>query len=264
MLIALPLRPGPPQRARSRTRAAPSPLGNSGRAARTVGPSANFLAKVRFDERPPDAAGSAWPGSGVERQAEPPTAWTPPSTWRISPVVIGKRSLKSATQALATARRVVHVPAERGPVGPGVLEGAETGDRLGRHGPDRPRRHEVDPDAARARAPWPGSARGTRAPPWPRPSSRRRARPPWRRSRGRRPRRRRPRPAAVEEGQEGVDERLEGVGGDVERHRDVVPAGGEHAAAEAVGRREADGVQQPVEAVPAGGQRLAGGGQLLG
>ena len=36
-------------------------------------------------------------------QEEPPTACTPPSTWMISPVVIGKRSLKSATQAFATA-----------------------------------------------------------------------------------------------------------------------------------------------------------------
>src|SRR6202034_3080632 len=36
-------------------------------------------------------------------QVEPPTAWTPPSTCRISPVVIGRRSLKRARQALATA-----------------------------------------------------------------------------------------------------------------------------------------------------------------
>ena len=47
-----------------------------------------------------------------------------------------------------------------------------------------------------------------------------------------------------------------------ERH--VVPAGGEHAAAQAVGRCEPDGVEQTVEPVPAGGQRLAGCGQLLG
>ena len=45
---------------------------------------------------------------------------------------------------------------------------------------------------------------------------------------------------------------------------DVVPPGGEHAAAQAVGRREADGVEQAVEAVPAGGQGVAGCGQLLG
>src|SRR5580658_9794253 len=41
--------------------------------------------------------------AGLVGQAEPPTAWTPPSTCTISPVVIGKRSLKRARQALATA-----------------------------------------------------------------------------------------------------------------------------------------------------------------
>ena len=72
------------------------------------------------------------------------------------------------------------------------------------------------------------------------------------------------RPAASSRREEGVDEGLERVGGDVERHGDVVPPGGEHAAAEAVGGREADGVEKAVQTVPAGRQRLAGGAQLLG
>ena len=196
-------------------------------------------------------------------QAEPPTAWTPPSTWRISPVVIGKRSLKRARQALATAVGVVDVPAERRPVGPGVLEGAEPRDGLGRHGADRPRRDEVHPDAAGPELLGQVAGEGLEGrlghahPVVDGPGHRgveveadhRRAAVATRRPQQR---------------QEGVDQRLERVGRDVERRRDVVPVGGEHPAAQAVGRREADGVQQAVEAVPALGQRRAGGAQLVG
>ena len=135
------------------------------------------------------------PGAGCSRlgrcQAEPPTAWTPPSTWRISPVVMGNKSEQRDAGA-GHRLRVVDVPAERGPLRPGVLEGGEARDRLGRHGPHRPGRHQVDPDALGGPGPGPGTGRATRGRPWPRPSSRRRARPPWRRSRGRPPRPRRP------------------------------------------------------------------------
>ena len=50
----------------------------------------------------------------------------------------------------------------------------------------------------------------------------------------------------------------------MERRRDVVPVGGEHPAAQAIGRREADGVEQAVQAIPAGGRGGARRLQLLG
>ena len=156
----------------------------------------------------------------------------------------------------------MHVPAQGGAVRPGVLEGAEAGDGLGRHRPHGSGSDEVDADVVAARDPGPGSGTAIRGPPWRRPSSRRRATRRWRRSRARR------RTATVsgrlQKGQERVDERLQGVGRDVEGDGDVVPAGGEHAAAEAVGRGETDGVQEPVEAIPPRRQRSPGGGELLG
>jgi hypothetical protein len=44
----------------------------------------------------------------------------------------------------------------------------------------------------------------------------------------------------------------------------VLPSRREHAAAQTVGGREDDGVQEAVETIPARCQRLPGGGQLLG
>jgi hypothetical protein len=67
-----------------------------------------------------------------------------------------------------------------------------------------------------------------------------------------------------EEGSERLDQRLERVGGNVQGDGDVVPVGGEHAVAQAAGRGEPDGVEDPVGAVPPLGQRLPGGGELLG
>ena len=61
-------------------------------------------------------------------------------------------------------------------------------------------------------------------------------------------------PFAARRGQEwpeGFDQGFERVGRDVEGNRDLVPIGGEHAAAQAVRRGEADGVEEAVEAVPA-------------
>jgi hypothetical protein len=50
----------------------------------------------------------------------------------------------------------------------------------------------------------------------------------------------------------------------VQSDRHLVPVGREHATSQAIRWREADGVQDTVEAVPALGQGRAGPGQLLG
>ena len=47
---------------------------------------------------------------------------------------------------------VVHIPSEWGSLGPGVLEGRESGDGLCRHGAYRAGGHQVDPDAVGARS----------------------------------------------------------------------------------------------------------------
>src|ERR1700722_9120812 len=158
---------------------------------------------------------------------------------------------------------VVDVPTERPPVGPGVLEGAESRDRLGGHGADGPGRHEIHPDAAGSEllgqvarqglesrlghahpvVDGPGHRRvevetddgGTAV------------------ASGR-----------LEQREKGLDQGLERVGRDVDRRRDVAPVGGEHPAAQAVGRCEADGVQQAVQAVPAGGEGSTRRPQLFG
>ena len=164
---------------------------------------------------------------------------------------------------LGHRRRIVDVPAERRPVGPGVLEGAEPRYRLGRHGAHGAGRDQVDPDApgpellgeiareglqprlghAHPVVDGPGH-RGVEVEPH---------------DRGATVRARR-----LEEGEKGIDEGLERVGRDVERRRHVFPVGGEHAAAQAVGRGEADGVQQAVEAIPTRRQRCSRRAQLLG
>ncbi len=175
----------------------------------------------------------------------------------------GEEVAEEGEAGLGHRRGVVDVPAEGRPVGPGVLEGAEPRYGLGRHGADRARRHQVHPDAGRPQLLGQVAGEGLE----PRLGH---AHPvvdgPGHRGveveadhRGAAVAARR-----LEEGEEGVDQRLERVGRDLEGRRDVVPVGGEHAAAQAVGRGEADGVQQAVEAVPPAGQRGAGGLQLLG
>ncbi len=90
---------------------------------------------------------------------------------------------------------VLHVPAERSPPVPGVLEQLEAGDRLGGHRLDRTGGHEVAADLLRARVRGPGTATGSGVPTWRRPSSCRRARPAGCRSRA--PRTSHPGPSAA-------------------------------------------------------------------
>ena len=71
-------------------------------------------------------------------------------------------------------------------------------------------------------------------------------------------------PGVGEEWSECLDESLERVGRDIEGDRDVIPVGGEHAIAQAVRWREANGVQQAVEAIPPLREGGAGSSELLG
>ena len=111
-----------------------------------------------------------------------PIAWKPPSTCRISPLIARARSDSRKQTASATGRRVGRVPPERRLLAPQAGELVEAGDALGRGRLDRSGGHEVHPHARRGRGRAPGSGTPTRARPSPRPSSRRPARPPRRRS----------------------------------------------------------------------------------
>ena len=123
--------------------------------------------------------GDPHPGAmSPEAADQAPTAWKPPSTWTVSPVVAGNQSDSSATTALAIGLGVLEVPAERCRARstpprscskPGMLLAAML--RI------RARAHQVHPDALRARGRGRGSAPPTRTRPSTRPSSRRRATP---------------------------------------------------------------------------------------
>ena len=116
-----------------------------------------------------------------------PTAWNPPSTCTISPVVAGNQSDSSATTALPRGLGVGDRPAQRCPALPRLLELHAAGDRLHRHAAQRPGGDQVDPDAARAELAGQVAAgrlqrRLGRAHPAVRPARRR-----WRRRSARRP-----------------------------------------------------------------------------
>ena len=78
------------------------------------------------------------PAGAYPRQNQPPTAWAPPSTWTISPVVAGNQSDSSATQARAAARCRSMSQPSGARLGPHVVEAFEAGDALGRHGGSGP------------------------------------------------------------------------------------------------------------------------------
>ena len=114
------------------------------------------------------------------------------------------------------------------------------------------------PRAARARAP--GTATSTRAPPWPRPSSRRPATPPWRR-------RSSPtiEPPLGHQRQEGVDQRLERVGRDVAARpprRPTRPPGSRRRGTPAGAKPMA--CSTPSTRSHCGGHVVAHGGDVLG
>ena len=74
-----------------------------------------------------------------------PVAWKPPSTWIISPVVLGNRSDSRATQARATGSGSLTSQPERRSAVPHVLELGEARDRLGGHGLHRTGGDQVHP-----------------------------------------------------------------------------------------------------------------------
>ena len=174
------------------------------------------------------------------RQA--PTAWKPPSTWSISPVVAGNQVGEQRDARLGDGLGVLDVPAERRALGPHLLELLEAGDALRRDACGSGRRPPGSRGCPSARGRGRGSAPSTRTRPSPRPSSRRRAsasvlskssptiEPPSRHQRERRDR-----------------ERLQRVRRHLQRDRDVLPRRVEEAAAEARLGREADRVQHAVE-----------------
>ena len=74
------------------------------------------------------------------------TAWTPPSTWTISPVVAGNQPLSRATTALAAGSGSSTSQVSGARLGPGLLDLVEPGDAPGGDGAQRSGGHEVDPD----------------------------------------------------------------------------------------------------------------------
>ena len=182
------------------------------------------------------------------RAAQAPTAWKPPSTWRISPVVAGNQSDSSATLALATAvesetfqpsgARSDHTSSNR----------REPGDRLRRQRLHRTGCHEVDPDVVRTEVP--GEVAADRL---------------ERRLRHAHPVICGPRQSGIEvetddrtaarlahQRREPDRQALEAVSADVQRDRYVLPRRIEEAAAEATRRCVADRVQHTVDPTPSG------------
>ena len=119
-------------------------------------------------------------------------AWKPPSTWTISPLIPrakseSRKQIVSATgpgSSTSQPERRLDPP-QRRPAARSRGSRAPPPYRAARPRPG-------SPGSRGARDPAPGSARPTRAPPWPPPSSRRSATRRWRRSPARRCSRRRP------------------------------------------------------------------------
>ena len=147
--------------------------------------------------------------------------------------------------------RVEDVPSERGPLGPGVLEGRESGDGLGGHGLHRTGGHQVHPYPFGPEIP--GEVAGQRL-------ERRlgHAHPvvdgPRHGGVEVEPHHGRAGPAVGaggrEQGTERLDQGLQGVRGDVQGDLDLIPVGPEDVAPEALRRGVPDGVEQSVESVP--------------
>ena len=95
------------------------------------------------------AAGLAACGGGGHHA---PTAWTPPSTWTISPVVAGNQSESSATQARAVGSGSAMSQPSGARLVPHALEPLEARDGLRGHGAQRAGRHQVHPDAVPPRS----------------------------------------------------------------------------------------------------------------
>ena len=113
----------------------------------------------------------------VRERAQMPSAWKPPSTMTIEPVVAGNQSDSSAHRVLATGvGSEVSQPSGAALV-PAVLQSPKPGIDLAAMVLHRAGGDQVDPDPLRARDPAPGNGSPTPARPSPRPSSCRPARP---------------------------------------------------------------------------------------
>ncbi len=174
---------------------------------------------------------------------KPPIACTPPSTWMISPVVAGNQSDSSATQACAAgARRCVMSQPSGARSAHSGSNSLEARDALGGHGAQRPGGHQVDPDPLPAQIAGQVAGAGLQA------------------GLGHaHPVVAGPghagveveaddRPAAVHQRQRGHGQRLERVGGHLQRGRHVLPPGGQEVAAQRALRRVADRVHHAVQA----------------
>ncbi len=154
--------------------------------------------------------------------------------------------------------RVGDVPTQRGSLSPHVFEGREPGDGPSRHGLDRSGRHQVHPDARRAeitgQIPAGGLEPGFGHP---------------------HPVIGGPGPGGVEieaddrpprghERGHGVGQELERVGGDLQRHLDVIPGCVHERPPQAHLRSEADGMQGPVHPSPPVGQIFGEGRCVAG
>ena len=141
--------------------------------------------------------------------------------------------------------RVGDVPAERGALAASCPRTPRSrGSILAAIVRSGPGGDQVDPDAVLGRGRGPGSGCTTPGPPWPRPSSRRPARPCWRRSRGRRPRRR-----SFISGRQATASDLSEYAETCSAVATSSHGGVEEVAAEGALRGEADGVHDAVEAV---------------
>ena len=254
-------------RAGAGARAGPHARRTSSASAGSAAPTtASWPPRIRsgdLDDRDDEVRGRSWPPASTTSSSSPTragstttdrrrawatsaTLWKPPSTWTISPVVIGNQSDSRATQARATASASALTSQPSGARSSHTSSNGEAGDRLGGQRLDRAGGDEVHADALRAEVAGQVARRATRGRPWPRPSSRRPARP----------------GCCVEveaddraavghERHHDVGQRLERVGRDLERHGDVVPRRVDEVAAEARRRREADGVEGAVDPAPA-------------
>ena len=109
------------------------------------------LKGVFYKVSPKDTVPKRRPRSKASRrQYHAPTAWKPPSTWSISPVVAGKRSESSATHAAATGAASFTSQPSGARVGPHRFELVEPRDALGRDGAERTRGDQVDADVVGA------------------------------------------------------------------------------------------------------------------
>ena len=113
-----------------------------------------------------------------------PIAWKPPSTWIISPVIAARQVREQERDDVADRLGSVVSHPSGARCAPRVGDLVEPGDALAGHRADRAGAHGVDADAVGPEVPREVAGRRPRGRPWRRPSSRRSATRPARRSPG--------------------------------------------------------------------------------